>query len=187
MDHYIDIQLLPDPEFPVNILMNALFAKLHRGLVEGGCDKIGISFPKHDNAIPTLGSHLRLHGIETDLAHLMATSWLKGMRDHVYINGPLLIPEPNGYRCVHRVQAKSSPERLRRRLMKRHNLSEESAIDAIPDSVMERLKLPYATLNSQSTGQHFRLFIEHAPIVKHVVSGSFNQYGLSTAATIPWF
>ena len=33
MDHYLDIRLLPDPEFPAPLLMNALFTKLHRALV----------------------------------------------------------------------------------------------------------------------------------------------------------
>ena len=34
MDHYQDIQLLPDPEFGAPQLMSVLFAKLHRALVQ---------------------------------------------------------------------------------------------------------------------------------------------------------
>ncbi|MET0043908.1 MAG: type I-F CRISPR-associated endoribonuclease Cas6/Csy4, partial [Candidatus Thiodiazotropha sp. 6PLUC3] len=30
MDHFQDLQILPDPEFSTPMLMNALFAKLHR-------------------------------------------------------------------------------------------------------------------------------------------------------------
>lgn len=33
MDHYIDILLLPDPEFPASMLMGALYNKLHKALV----------------------------------------------------------------------------------------------------------------------------------------------------------
>ena len=33
MDAFVDLTLLPDPEFPATTLMNALFSKLHRGLV----------------------------------------------------------------------------------------------------------------------------------------------------------
>ena len=36
MDTYLEIRLLPDPEFVPTMLMNALFSKLHRGLVEQG-------------------------------------------------------------------------------------------------------------------------------------------------------
>ena len=31
MDHYVEIRLQPDPEFPVHQLMNDLFAKLRAG------------------------------------------------------------------------------------------------------------------------------------------------------------
>lgn len=33
MDHYLDIRVLPDPEFSAQTLLEALFAKLHRALV----------------------------------------------------------------------------------------------------------------------------------------------------------
>ena len=36
MDHYVDIDVRPDPEFPVHQLMSALYAKLHRALVTQG-------------------------------------------------------------------------------------------------------------------------------------------------------
>ena len=45
MDAYIDIVLLPDPEFPATTLMSALFGKFHRGLVRYGEGAIGVSFP----------------------------------------------------------------------------------------------------------------------------------------------
>lgn len=32
MDHYFDLRVLPDPEFNTEMLMAALFAKLHRAL-----------------------------------------------------------------------------------------------------------------------------------------------------------
>ena len=33
MNYYWEIRVLPDPEFKETVLMNALFAKLHRALV----------------------------------------------------------------------------------------------------------------------------------------------------------
>jgi CRISPR-associated endonuclease Csy4 len=41
-------------------------------------------------------------------------------------------------------------------------------------------------LHSQSTGQPFRLFLDHRPC-DTASAGPFNTYGLSTTATIPWF
>ena len=187
MDHYIDIHLLPDPEFPTNLLMNALFAKLHRGLVEAGQNRIGVSFPQHDDTHPVLGSLLRLHGQAEDLTTLMNNNWLTGMRDHVRVSEPIPIPPPTGYRCVYRVQAKSNPERLRRRYMKRHQADRETAQKEIPDQAAEHLQLPWVTIGSQSTGQRFRLFIAHGTIVPETTKGTFSHYGLSRNATIPWF
>ena len=36
MDHYIEIRVLPDPEFSEEMLMSALVAKLHRALGQRG-------------------------------------------------------------------------------------------------------------------------------------------------------
>lgn len=187
MKHYIEIRLQPDQEFPLNLLMNALFAKLHRGLVEWGDNRIGISYPEHDEEKPALGKRLRLHGSEQSLSELMNHNWLQVMNDHVMATEVKPIPTPKGFRKVHRVQVKSSPERLRRRYMRRHQVDEQSALKAIPDTVKKTLALPYVQIRSQSTGQRFRLFIKHGPIEEQPVEGLFNHYGLSPEATIPWF
>lgn len=44
MDHYLEIRVLPDPEFSSEMLMAALFAKLHRVLGARGQGDIGVSF-----------------------------------------------------------------------------------------------------------------------------------------------
>ena len=187
MDRYIDIHLLPDPEFTPPLLMSALFSKLHRALVDHGRGDIGVSFPDVDSKHVRLGECLRLHGSGDALGLLMDLDWLQGMRDHTRLTPARPVPESASHRMVHRVQAKSSPARLRRRLMKRQGIDESAAADAIPDDAAERLQLPYVTLSSHSTKQRFRLFIEHAPVQASPVAGSFSQYGLSSTATVPWF
>lgn len=187
MDHYLEIRLLPDPELKSTVLMSALFAKLHRALVELESTSIGVSFPGADPQRPGLGDLLRLHGRSDDLQRLIDLQWLIGMRDHTAVRGPAPIPRQVGYRVVRRVQAKSSPERLRRRLAKRKGIDAEAAFRAIPQHAMELLDLPYVTLNSRSTEQQFRLFIEQGPLLDKAVDGSFSRYGLSPTATVPWF
>lgn len=186
MDHYIEIRLLPDPEFVPTVLMNALFSKLHRALVDLNTNAIGLSFPDVQEQ-PALGNRLRLHGTENNLQRLMSQNWLTGMRDHITLNGPKPVPVNICHRTVRRVQAKSSPERLRRRLMKRKAITQEEARSAIPDSAAKQLKLPFVTIKSRSTGQEFRLFIEHQPIGDKPVNGEFSHYGLSPITTVPWF
>lgn len=187
MDSYIELQLLPDPEFPANMLMNALFAKLHRGLVSSGEGRVGISFPDVEQKAVGLGARLRLHGTAADLERLMSANWLQGMRDHLSCSSVSPVPATAAYRVVRRVQAKSNPERERRRLIARKGINAEAAIQAIPDSAAEMLYLPYLLLASQSTQQQFRLFVEHLPVQKEAVPGSFSAYGLSPTGTVPWF
>jgi len=187
MEHYLDIRLLPDPAFVPPVLMNALFAKLHRGLATLQTRAIGISFPDVKKQVSSLGERLRLHGGDSELERLMALSWLTGMHDHVHVEPIRPVPEVVRYRVVYRVQAKSSPQRLRRRWMKRKGLSEEEARQAIPDNVAERLDLPFITLTSQSTGKRFHLFIKHGPLHDRPTPGNFSNYGLSRTSTVPWF
>lgn len=186
MDAFLDIRLLPDPEFPATTLMNALFSKFHRGLVRFGEGAIGVSFPDVADGGRTLGARVRLHGSVEVLRHFMATEWLSGMRDHVETGEAASIPAVVRHQIVRRVQAKSSPERLRRRLVARKGLSEDLARTIIPDSSAEQLDLPFVVLKSQSTGQQFRLFIEHMPAAA-AQSGVFSAYGLSAEATVPFF
>lgn len=186
MDHYLDIRLLPDPEFAPQHLMNALFAGLHRILVQLGSDDIGISFPGLGEGRSGLGNHLRLHGSTTALQRLMEQPWLRGLRDHAQVGEVSAVPISATQGAVRRVQAKSSPERLRRRQMKRKGWSAEEARAAIPESAAETLKLPFLTIRSASTSQTFRLFIDQHPI-DQARPGKFNAYGLSTTASLPRF
>jgi CRISPR-associated endonuclease Csy4 len=187
MDHYAEIRLLPDPEFASTVLMNALVAKLHRALVQLQSRSIGVSFPDVQPDHPTLGQRLRLHGSSVDLQRLLELDWLAGMRDHSALCGPAAVPQTDSYRIVRRVQAKSSPERLRRRRVRRAGISPDEALRAIPDRVAEQLRLPYVTVSSRSTGQTFRLFIDHQVSADGVAQGTFSYYGLSPTASIPWF
>lgn len=187
MHHYIDIHLRQDPEFPAHQLMAALYAKLHRWLVQVRTNRIAVSFPGYQQATPTLGRILRLIGPEAELGRLMEEDWLLGMRDYVDVRPTAAVPDDAPQRRLRRVQAKSSPARLRRRQMRRHQLTEEEALARLPDTCAELLELPFLTLASSSTGQRFKLFLRLGPAVATPQSGDFNSYGLSSTATIPWF
>lgn len=185
LTHYLDIHLRPDPEFPASQLLPALYAKLHRALVELRSDDLAVCFPGYCDK--GLGQALRILGTADRLGQLMALPWLSGMRDHIHVSTPVAVPANAGHRQLSRVQAKSNLERLRRRQMKRHGLTAEQARERIPDCAEERLKLPFMPVRSASTGQTFMLFLRLSPTCPSTVPGSFNAYGLSTTATVPWF
>ena len=187
MGHYLDIQLLEDPEIAVHQLLAALYSKLHRALAALGCTTIGVSFPDYAEHPAQLGQRLRLIGPVTSLGQLTAQDWLGGMRDHVVIGHVGAVPQHAVARPLRRVQAKSNPDRLRRRQMARHGLSAAQAVQQVPDTAAERLHLPFLQLGSASTGQRFRLYLRLGPPAAQAIDGTFNAYGLSTAATVPHF
>jgi CRISPR-associated endonuclease Csy4 len=185
--HYIDITLLPDPEFVHAHLLGALMDKLHRALAQLKANDIGISFPRYSLQPRSLGELLRLHGSPAALQRLMAQPWLQGMRDHVDVTALAPVPADVSHRTVRRQQFKTNVERMRRRRMKRKSETAGQAAAAIPDSVERSPELPYAQLRSASTGQPFCLFIAQEPEQANAIPGSFNTYGLSATATVPWF
>ena len=185
MDSYLDLTLRPDPEFPEPQLMNALYAKLHRALAAAQVDCVAVCFPAFAGL--KLGGILRLIGPSAALVNLMAEPWLHGMRDHLQISDVRALPAQLKHRQWQRIQCKSSPERLRRRQMKRHDLSEAQARERVPDTVAATLKAPFLQVASSSTGQRFRLFLKVGAIQAQPETGAFNAYGLSQTATVPWF
>jgi CRISPR-associated endonuclease Csy4 len=187
MHHYIDIHLRPDPEFPAHQLMSALYGKLHRALAASFSSGMAVSFPGYSLAPLTLGNCLRLVGTAADLDRLLTTDWLRGMADHIILSAVQPVPKDAAHRQLRRVQAKSSPERLQRRQMRRHGLTLAQAMSAVPITAVERLNLPYVSAASASTGQRFRLFLQLGPVLSERLDGTFNAYGLSGTATTPWF
>jgi CRISPR-associated endonuclease Csy4 len=186
--HYFDIQLLADPELAPHVLMAALFSKLHKALSAYGGDEIGIGFPAYAKPLAAqLGDRLRLFGTREALAGLRATAWLGALGEHVRAGVIAPVPDHAEHRALRRVQAKSSPARLRRRQMKRHGFSEAEALERVPDHAAEFLRLPFVQLSSASTGQIFRLFLSLGEPQAVVMQGGFNAYGLSSTRTIPCF
>ena len=186
MDYYLEIQLQPDPDFVPAMLMNALFSKLHRALVESPKLAVAVSFPEYSLSPLGLGSCLRLHGNQQDLDSLQSTAWLTGMSDHVTYKKLQAVPSDAKHIVVRRVQVKSNVGRLVRRYAKHKNISEEEARSHYQKAEPKKLRLPFITLNSRSSGQRFLLFIKQSQ-QKISSRGEFNRYGLSQTATIPWF
>lgn len=181
MDHYIDIKVLPDPEFNATTLMNALYAKLHRALVNLQSDSLGVSFPE---AKKTPGSLLRLHGSNSNLVALMRENWLLGLRDYTLASDPMAVPAKTQLISVRRIQNKLTAARIRRALT-RNCMTQEKAEQLL--NSRQLLKLPYLQLKSQSTGQVFPLHFEQKKAGEEVTTGKFNAYGFSQTATLPWF
>lgn len=189
MDHYLDICLRPDPDFPAAILMGALYSKLHRALHDLNADDIGVSFPDHKTGARarTPGDRLRLHGRQARLEQLMAMTWLTGMRDHVMLEAIQSVPTEAKYRVVRRRQFNTGSPSRAKRYAQRHSIEFEEAQRLMETPAARQITLPFVQVSSRSSGQRFALFIEHGQPQLQPVPGCFNHYGLSREATVPWF
>jgi CRISPR-associated endonuclease Csy4 len=183
MNHYIDIQLVPDAELPAPVLMNAVFIKLHRGLCDLGSNAIGVSFPNQNG---TLGNRLRLHGDVQELNNLMGLNWIGPMAGYCQVSEIQEAPSGVSYRTVSRKQTNMSQAKLKR-LRKRGSITEDQARDYKAKMFSKGLDNPYLELQSASNGHRHRRYIEFGEIQDHPVSGEFDSFGLSKTATIPWF
>lgn len=183
MNYYTDRVLLPDAEIPITILMNALYAKLHKALWDLKATNIGISFPKYEI---TLGNVLRIHSTESALNELQGMDWLGGIKGYCKVGEISLVPTDSKFRTVSRKQSTMSQSKLNR-LIKRGSIAEGEVKEYRAKMVGEGLVNPYLELLSSSSRNKYRRYIEFGPLLDEPVSGSFDQFGLSKIATVPWF
>lgn len=183
MDHYKDIIIFPDSEFPLPVLMNALYSKFHKALCDLHSTSIGVSFPKYS---VTLGNILRIHGKGTTLQALQDLSWMGGMNGYCVENPIMTVPACTKFRTVYRKQPTKSQSKLRR-LVKRRSLTETQIRQYEVNMLANGLDNAYFQLVSGSSGQKHRRYIELGKILDQPVPGEFDQFGLSKIATVPWF
>ena len=148
-----------------------------------------------------LGNTLRLHGSQADLQTLQDTNWLGGLSGYCEVSDILPVPENiKGYRTVSRIQPGRSMAKLRRHIVHQKAqgiLKTDEEIAAYEKQYKAKmfassLDNPYLELQSVSTGEHYRIFIQFGELQDQPVAGAFNCYGLSSRnpdkqATVPWF
>lgn len=183
MDHYIDILIKPATELTQSQLMSLLYNKFHNALVQINMKKIGVSFPQCQIKP---GCVFRIHGDMISLNKLQDSNWLDGIAQYFQINDLKLVPAAVEYRTISRFRTNMSKSKLAR--LKRRgtiNADEEKVYKA--KMFAQGLTNPYFDLESGSTGQRFRLFIQMSQLREEHSVGDFDTYGLSKVATIPWF
>ena len=183
MDSYIDIQLKPDAEMPINRLLNALYTKFHKALCDLKSEQLGISFPNYKIL---LGNKMRIHGSSGDLTALQQLNWIGGLVGYCEIGQILNVPLDCQYRTVSRKQTTMSQAKLNR-LLKRGSITEQEVKQYRAKMFSKGLDNPYLELVSGSSGHKHRRYIEFGDLQAQPVAGNFDQFGLSKTATVPWF
>jgi len=196
MRYYLEINLLKQAEISMYFVWSKVFTQLHLAFVE--CkdqdDKIpiGISFPDYmfdsEKEFGMLGSKIRLFADDKmALIKLDLSKWLNRLQDYLQLSDIQEVPQNmvKEYAVFSRKQIKSNPERLaRRRAKKDPSISFQEALKRYQKS--DSTNLPYIQVNSLSSSNSFRLFVERK-ISETENQGYFSCYGLSNNATVPIF
>lgn len=183
MNYYIDISLKPDAEMRENVLMNTVYSKLHKALFTLKSTSIGISFPKYK---VLFGKVLRIHGDQSYLNDLQELDWLGGIKSYCDISDILQIPETAQYRTVSRKQANMTEAKLRR-LIARKSITKDEVKTYKAKMFSQSLDNAYLELISCSNGEKHRRYIQFGGLNDTPIEGSFDSFGLSKQATVPWF
>ena len=186
MDYYVDIQILPDAEMRENVLLNKVYTKLHKALWDLNAKDIGVSFPETK---VLLGRRIRVHSTAERLRELIATKWLGGLAGYCQPHYAEVrqVPSEAKYRVVSRWQHNMSESHLRR-LVKRGSITQDQ-IKAYKAKmfIKQMTTLPFFEIESTSSEKHHRRYIQMSDLYDEPVKGEFDTFGLSKAATIPWF
>ena len=183
MKYFIDITLKPDAEMRENVLMNKVYSKLHKALFTLKSTSVGISFPKYK---VLLGKVLRIHGDQSYLNDLQGLGWLGGIKGYCDVTDILPVPEKTQYRIVSRKQANMTEAKLRR-LIARKSITKDEAKTYKAQMFTQSLDNAYFELVSCSNTEKHRRYIQFSDFKDTPVTGSFDSFGLSKQATIPWF
>lgn len=183
MKYYIDVTLKPDAEMRENVLLNTVYTKFHKILFDQKSNDIAVSFPKYK---VLLGNVIRIHGLQNSLTNLQKGEWLGGIVGYCAIGDVLPVPDGVQYRKVSRKQSNMTEAKLRR-LIKRGSISEKDIKAYKAKMFSQGLDNPYFELQSHSTQQRHRRFIDFGPLLDNPVSGTYDYFGLSKTATVPWF
>lgn len=183
MDYYIDIQLKPDAEMRINVLLNKVVTEFHKALFEMNADDIGVSFPNYK---VLLGNKLRIHSAEVRLKELDSKNWLGGLSGYCVVTDIQKIPDSVEYRTVSRKQQNMTNAKLRR-LIRRGSITEHEVKQYRVKMFSQGLSEAYLELESASNGHKHRRYITFGEIQECSTDGKFDHFGLSKIATIPWF
>jgi len=183
MDHYIELKLKPDAEMRETVLLNKVYAKLHKALFDFNSSTIGVSFPDYKIM---LGSVIRLHSNTVELEKLQAVNWLGGLSGYCVVSELRKVPSDSHHRVLSRKQSNMTQAKLNR-LIKRGTIAPEEIKNYRAKMFLQGLDNPYLELESGSNGHKHRRYISFGELQSNIVVGVFDFFGLSKKATVPWF
>jgi len=189
MKYYQEITLLPDAEIPLYFLWGKAYQQVHIALADlKNSDNnaiVGCSFPKYDGK--HLGEKLRLFSnTEQGLLACDINKWFSRLTDYLHVTSIKPTPETTKYRVTSAVAPTMKTSKLNR-LIKRNSIDEEGIRRYEEKMAAKVRKEPYIEMLSVTNGNKYKKFIALGALADSPTDGTFDTYGLSKQATIPWF
>lgn len=205
MNYYQEITLLPEEDVSLGFIWQNVFQQVHIALVEhkvaADQSAIAVGFPQYGQKGFPLGSKLRLFAKEqAALEKLDICKWLSRLEDYTHVKGIKAVPDEAEYVVFSRKHVKT-PARIEKDMQAKAKLWSEKSAKPLVECLLalEKSKpkghctLPFIFLHSQKTKQRspdtnskFPLFIQ-MKVDDKAQLGTFDCYGLSKTATVPWF
>ena len=199
MKYFQDITLIPDAEANLGFLWYKIFQQIHIALVENKISEkesaIAISIPEYGNKNFPLGRKLRLLAKDSSLiSNLNTHKWLNRLSDYVHIKSIQEVPQSVMHHT--RFSRKNVCSIERKAINRAEHLNkpyDEVLKFLLNENKNHKCELPFVHVESQSSEtdktqkkNRYPLFIEKT-LFEEPIEGTFDCYGLSKTATVPWF
>ena len=200
MNFYQELTFVSNAEVNLGFIWEKVFQQLHITLVENkiGVNEsaIGFSFVSYGVHQFPLGNKLRLFAnSENELVKLDIHECLKRLNDYCHVGFIKPVPaDIKQYALFKRKIVKTIKSKAKRKAKYLNKPYDEVLSSLLKDGEPIKKKLPYINVESLSTKKRFDqnvsypflLFIEQT-LFDSPQDGSFDCYGLSKTATVPWF
>ena len=183
MNHYFELKIKPDNEMSKAELTAKIYTKFHTALCTMQTNQIGISFPETQL---DLGNIFRIHSNESQLRELQNLNWLGGFVGYCEMSQIQPVPIESKYQVISAKRSNMSQAKLRR-LINKGSIDAEGVKRYKRKMLSQWFDNPYIDLVSRSNGQVYRKFFQFSPIQDVAIEGTFDSFGLSKTATIPYF
>ena len=192
LSFYQNIRLFPDEETGAREIGEVLFHLFHLAFVENKDSnensRFALSFPEYSKGgIGGFGRLFRIFATDKEsLINLNLPKLCNRLSGYAECSEIAEVPEVHSFLRFYRVQNKTNPEALARRMSKRKGIPIEEAREAYKDFKPTSLNLPFFNTKSSSTNQTFALLV-NCSCETTEKDGTFNLYGLSSGGNVPDF
>lgn len=203
MKYFIELTLLDNRDIALHKLWSKIYDQLHLRLVEAknlrGQTDVGVSFPEYQfdatHNIHMVGSKLRIFSpTKLALEQLNLSRYLKHWLDYVHIASIREVPKNiHGY-AIYKRKRVNGENAINKKITQyatykaeQENITYEDAVQIYQHWSISQTTPPYIGINSSTSKQYVRLYIEKNEVNESSSELSFSTYGLSSESSVPEF